>query len=178
MKGNKKTKKGKVALAVMIAALAGAIWLNMNYTTASADKKKDETSKYLGQAEFVNASVSSESTESDYFKELRKQRTDAREESLSIIEESLKSDKLTDEQKEKLTQKTEALAAAAEKESAIETLLKAKGFGSVLAVIGEEEVNVIVEGPIDSAATVKIQDAVISQTDFALPQIKIISSDK
>ena len=178
MKGNKKTKKGKVALAVMIAALAGAIWLNMNYTTTSADKKKDETSKYLGQAEFVNASVSSESKESDYFKELRKQRTDAREESLSIIEESLKSDKLTDEQKEKLTQKTEALAAAAEKESAIETLLKAKGFGSVLAVIGEEEVNVIVEGPIDSAATVKIQDAVISQTDFALPQIKIISSDK
>ena len=178
MKGNKKTKKGKVALAVMIAALAGAIWLNMNYTTASADKKKDETSKYLGQAEFVNASVSSESKESDYFKELRKQRTDAREESLSIIEESLKSDKLTDEQKEKLTQKTEALAAAAEKESAIETLLKAKGFGSVLAVIGEEEVNVIVEGPIDSAATVKIQDAVISQTDLAHPQIKIISSDK
>ena len=57
-------------------------------------------------------------------------------------------------------------------------LLKAKGFESVLAVIGDEDVNVIVEGPIDSAATVKIQDAVIAQTDFALPQIKIISSDK
>ena len=85
---------------------------------------------------------------------------------------------LTDEQKAKLTEKTERLASAAEKESAIETLLKAKGFESVLAVIGDEDVNVIVEGPIDSAATVKIQDAVIAQTDFALPQIKIISSDK
>ncbi len=178
MKGSKKVKKGRIALAVMIAALAGAVWLNMSYTAASADKKQDETSKYLGQAEFVNASVSEESKESDYFKELRSQRKTAREEALAVLEESLEAEDLSSEQRTTLTEKTAWLAMASEKEAAIETLLKAKGIEKVLAVIGEEDVNVIVEGKVDAAATVKIQDAVLSQTDFSLSQIKIIGSDK
>lgn len=178
MKSTKKVKKGKIALAVMVAALAGAVWLNMSYTTASTDKKKDEASKYLGQAEFVNASVSSESSESDYFKELRKEREKAREQALAVLEEGLQQKDLTDEQKLQLTNKTTYLAMATEKEAAIETLLKAKGFSNVLAVIGEEDINVIIDGKLDSADTVKIQDAVISQTDFSVSQIKIISSDK
>ena len=178
MKTTKKPKKGKIALAVMIAALAGAIWLNTNYTTASAEKEKDETSKYLGQAEFVNASVSEESEESDYFKELRNDRKAAREEALAILEESMEDKGLSEAQKATLTEKVAALALATEKEAAIETLLKAKGIGNVLVVIGEEDVNVIVEGKLESASTVKIQDAVISQTDFSVSQIKIIGSDK
>ncbi len=178
MKGTKKVKKGRIALAVMIAALAGAIWLNMNYTSTPSNKKEDETSKYLGQAEFVNASASEESKESDYFKELRKERKAARDEALAILEEGLADKNISEEQKNKLTEKTAWFAMASEKEAAIETLLKAKGFENVLAVIGEEDVNVIVKGNLDAAATVKIQDAVISQTDFSLSQIKIIGSDK
>ncbi len=178
MKGTKKIKKGRITLAVMIVALAGAIWLNMNYTSTSSGKKKDETSKYLGQAEFVNASTAEESKETDYFKELRKERKAARDEALAILEEGLADKNISEEQKNKLTEKTAWFAMASEKEAAIETLLKAKGFESVLAVIGEEDVNVIVKGNPDAAATVKIQDAVISQTDFSLSQIKIIGSDK
>ena len=177
----KKAKKGKtqLALAVMVVALAAAIGLNMKYT-ADEQNKADTSSKYLGQAEYVNAEVDNQSKdeEKEYFKNLRSDRNKAREEALDIIEELLGRTNLTEEEKKSATDKATALAAAAEAEASIETVLKAKGFKNALVVIGERDVNVIVDTAPDTSKTLQIQDAVLSKTDFTAADIKIISADE
>jgi stage III sporulation protein AH len=72
----------------------------------------------------------------------------------------------------KLTQ----IADTSNKESAIETIIKAKGFKEALVIISDESVTVIV--PVESllpSETLQIQDAVTSQIDTELEKIKIIT---
>ena len=66
-----------------------------------------------------------------------------------------------------------------EKESNIETLLKAKGFDKALAVIGDSGISIIVKSEgLTSAQTLQIQDIVTSETDISLNNIKIIPITK
>lgn len=179
MKKHKKFGKTQVALAVMVVALAAAVWLNMKYSAAQtqAASSNDGSSKYLGQAEYVNASVSGATyDEPDYFKELRTKRKEAREEALAILEETLDRDDLTSSERQAAAERSAAIAEATEAEAAIETVLKAKGFNNVLAIIGDDDVNVAVDIQPDAAQAVQIQEAVMSQTSFGASQIKIISA--
>ena len=178
----KKAKSGKtqIALAVMVVALAAAVGLNMKYS-ADQEKGSNTSSKYLGQAEYVNAEVSSQTDnkaqEKDYFVKLRNERKKAREEALDIIEETLDRSNLSTEEKKNAVDKATELAAAADKEAAIETVLKAKGFTDVVVVIGEKDINVIIDTASDTQKIAQIQDAVISKTSFTAANIKIISAD-
>lgn len=175
----KKSIRGRtqVALAVMVVALAAAIGLNMKY---SSDKEQETStsSKYLGQAEYVNAEVDIEDTEADYFKKLRQERKAARDEALNILDETLNNTNLSEAERQTALDKANALALAGDREAAIETVLKAKGFHNVVAIVGEEDVNVIIEGTSDTVKIAQIQDAVLSQTPFTAADIKIISADE
>ena len=176
-----KGSKTQIALAVMVVALAAAVGLNMKYS-ADQEKGVNNSSKYLGQAEYVNAEVSSQqddrTQEKDYFVKLRNERKKAREEALDIIEDTLDRTDLSTEEKKNAVDKAAAIAAAAEAESAIETVLKAKGFSSVVAVIGEKDVNIIIEGTSEPKKIAQIQDAVLSKTSFTAADIKIISANE
>lgn len=180
MKKGKRFGKSQVALAVMVVALAAAVWLNMRYSGVISDTEADTSSKYLGQAEYVNATVDGEKKEeSDYFASLRKDRDSARDDALDIIDETLDRKDLSEEERASALEKSAQLAQAADKEGRIETVLKAKGFGKVVAVIGEKDINVIVgKDKLDTAQTAQIQDAVVTQTDFSVNDIKIITVDK
>ena len=175
----KKTKRGRtqIALAVMVVALAAAIGLNMKYS-AEQEQASNTSSKYLGQAEYVNAEVELEDTEANYFKKLRNERKAARDEALDILEETLNNTNLSEAERQSALDKANALALAGDREAAIETVLKAKGFSNVVAVVGEEDVNVIIEGTSDAVKIAQIQDAVLSQTPFTAADIKIISADE
>lgn len=178
MKPAKKIKKAHVALAVMVIALSAAVWLNMKYGAAGTEPSSQNTSsKYLGQAEYVNAEVGDVAEEDSYFASLRADRKKARDEALDIIEETLDRDDLTEEERRQALEHSESISEAAEAEVSIETVLKAKGYENVLAVIGEKDVNVIIKGELTAAVSAQIRDAVFSYTDFEASQIKIISAD-
>ena len=178
MKPAKKIKKAHVALAVMVIALGAAVWLNMKYGAVGAEPSSQETSsKYLGQAEYVNAQVSGVAEEDSYFASLRADRKKARDEALDIIDETLGRDDLTEAERQQALDRSAAISEAAEQEAAIETVLKAKGYENVLAVIGEQDINVIIKGELTAAVSAQIRDAVFSYTDFEASQIKIISAD-
>ena len=150
------------------------------YSIKKYEKGANNSSKYLGQAEYVNAEVSSQPDdkvqEKDYFVKLRNDRNKTREDALDIIEETLDRTDLSSEEKKNAVDKAAAIATAAEAESAIETVLKAKGFSSVVAVIGEKDINIIIEGTSDTKKIAQIQDAVLSKTNFTAADIKIISA--
>lgn len=182
MKKGKVFGKSQIAMAVMVVALAGAIWLNMRYSDGSEVASADSSSKYLGQAEYVNNELDGDEAGADsdpaevYFSRLRADRLKSREDAYAMIEESLKNTDLSEENKKAALDKATELSMRTEKEAAIETLLKAKGFSTVIAIIGDEDVNIVVKNDeMLPAQTVQIQDAVTSQTDFAISQIKIVS---
>ncbi len=180
MKKGKVFGKSHIALGIMVVALAGAIWLNMSYSKNSEEAAGDTGSKYLGQAEYVNNSLSGEETDSSpaqtYFNRLRSDRLKAREEAYGVIEEALTNTNLSDEGKKATLSRAAELAYRTEKEASIETLLKAKGFALCIAVIGDEDINIIVNaGEILPASVVQIQDIVLSQTDFSVSKIKIVA---
>lgn len=169
-----KFKKGQVALAVMVVALGAAVWLNMKYSGEIEGAVADNSSKYLGQAEYVNTEV--KEPENDYFKTLKEERTKAREDALEIIDETLDRETLSEEEKAAALAQAAAIAGNLEKETSIESILKAKGFSEVAVVIGEKDVNVVVgEKELSTAQTAQIKDAVTSHTSFLAGDIKIIT---
>lgn len=100
MKKGKVFGKSQIAVAVMLLALGGAVWLNMKYTPSSG--------KYLGEASYVSGkssvsavetSAKAERDSGDYFTDVKKEREGSRKKAQESIEETLKSAKLTDADK-------------------------------------------------------------------------------
>ena len=174
MKKGKVFSKGHVTVAVMLLALGAAVWLNAKYLPSS--------SKYLGEASYVNTTedknavqTGAKAEDDDYFASAQKERTKARDLACEKVEELLDTDKLTDEDKKEVKQIIEKISKNIEKESAVETLLKAKGFEKALAVISDSGISVIVKSEgLTSSQTLQIQDIVTAETAIALSNIKII----
>lgn len=175
MKKGKVFGKNQIAVTVMVAALAVAVWLNMKYTPSST--------KYLGEASYVNntvskndsAQVSATVSNSDYFTTTKKDRDKVRTEAQETIKETLKNEKISAEDKKSAIAKVEEIAARMESESNIETLLKAKGFEKTVAVMNDSGISIVVKSEgLTSAQTLQIQDIVTSETNISLANIKII----
>lgn len=176
MKKGKVFGKSQIAVTAMVLALAAAIWLNMKYSSSS---------KYLGQATYVNGSSSQSSAvetsakakeSTDYFTEVKKEREKTQSEIEETVKETLKSEKLTDEDKKSAVAKVEQLADRMEKENNIESLLKAKGFEKAAAIIGDSGINIVVKSDgLTAAQTLQIQDIVMSETKIELSAIKIVT---
>ncbi len=177
MKKGKVFGKHHVVLALMVLALGAAVWLNMKFSS---------TEKYLGQAtlvsdsevasgEAVQTAAKAEESE-DYFETAKKDRQNALDEAQELVEETLKSANATQSEREQALKTTSDIALRIEKANNIETLLKAKGFTEVVAVIGEGDVSVIVKSEgITTAQTLQIQDIVTAQTEIPLSNIKIVT---
>lgn len=175
MKKGKVFGKGQIAVAVMLLALGAAVWLNAKFLPSDT--------KYLGEASYVNGTedegevveTAAKAEKTDYFKTAESERESARKKAEETVEELLKSDNLSDEDKKSALAQIEQLGLNIEKESNIETLLKAKGFEDALAVIGEKGISIIVKSEgLTSAQTLQIQDIVTNETSIALANIKII----
>ncbi len=176
MKKGKVLGKGQIAVGLMVVALAAAVWLNTKYMPSST--------KYLGEASYVSNTQEDKNAvetaakpqeKADYFETAKKEREAAREEACELIEETLKSDKLTEKDKASAVAKIEEIGACMELESNVETLLKAKGFQKAVVVISDSGVNVVVSSQgLTSAQTLQIQDIVTNETGTALSNIKII----
>ncbi len=175
MKKGKVLGKGQIAVGFMVVALAAAVWLNTKYLPSST--------KYLGEASYVSTTESEEAVETsakveqskDFFETTKKEREEARKEACEIIEETLKSEKLTEKDKASALAKIEEIGACIELEANVESLLKAKGFQKSVVVIGDGGVNVVVSSKgLTSAQTIQIQDVVVSETGADLNSIKII----
>lgn len=173
MKKGKVLSKSQLAVAVMVVALGAAIWLNSKYLPSST--------KYLGEASYVSNSSEEESVqtsakvEQDYFTTAKTNREKTRKDAIETVEETLKNEKLTETDKKGALEKIQQISDRMEKEANIESLLKAKGFEKTLAIISDEEINIVISSDgLTTANTLQIQDIVTAQTDIDLSKIKII----
>ncbi len=173
MKRGKVLGKGQLLLAVMVVALGAAVWFNMKYSP-----KKEET-KYLGEAEFVD-NVSGEAQavggKVDYFESARKERDDAFADAATTLENAIKTAGGNNDTVKNATDKAASIASRKTAEANIESLLKAKGFSEVLAVIGDNDINVIVKAEsLTAAQSLQIQDIATAQSGYTADKIKILT---
>lgn len=150
--------------------LAGAVYLNWQLggdNTVATSSLSD-----LGNAQFVNA----QADESAYFTAARAERKAARNDSIAELKEIAESTTADEDTKKAAAERSVALAAAADAEASIETLVKAKGFKECIAVIGQEGISIVVrsEDLLDSQV-MQIKDIVTSQTDYEGDEIKIMN---
>ncbi len=178
MKKGKVFGKKQLTLAVMAIALCGAVWLNMEYSAGSGIKDETEpTASYLGQAQYVNGSVeNAEKDNTDYFEKIRKERNEKRSEAIDELEDTIADAKIGNDVKKSAVDKLAELTARMDTEASIEALLKAKGFKDVLAVIGDNDINITVKTEkLVESETLQIQDIAVSQSGFSLEKVKIIT---
>lgn len=157
---------------VMALALGAAVWLNMRFSSE----------KYLGEAAYVDKKTSSEAVQTaakvdtDRFKEAVSEREKTYKKAEELVRDTLDKENVTKEEKEQAVAAVATLAGRLEKESNIETLLKAKGFEKAVAVIGDNNVTVLVSSDgVTTAQSMQIQDIVTSETGVALGNIKIVA---
>lgn len=181
---NKKIFGAKhIITAALLVALGGAVWLNMEYsTTAGGFISGADTSstKNLGDTKYVaNVSESSAlatAAETDYFKTAAAERKNSRDEALSLLEDAAKNTSADAEEKIVIAEKISLIAERIEKEAAIETLIKSKGFEKAIVVIGDKDTSVIVSADeLLPSQILQIQDAVTSQIEISLENIKIVN---
>ncbi|MBQ4154030.1 MAG: SpoIIIAH-like family protein [Clostridia bacterium] len=187
MKKKKVFGKKQVLMAGLMLALAGAVWLNMEYSSGAGgfvgtnNNTSSVSDKNLGDTQYVANETEQEVTETaapqaDYFTTARSDRKKARDEALALLKETANDVKASEGDKAKANEKIAEIAGEIEKENAIESLVKAKGFEEAVAVIGEDNITVIVKSEeLLASQTLQIQDAVTSQTDFSLEKIKIVA---
>ena len=159
--------KKQVLLATLIVALGVAVYLNYYFSNQSpvidTGASVSDTSKNMGDAQYVGGSAQSSEPgdKADYFSQARKNREDARAQSLDLI-------------KEQALEKTEAVAAAIEQESKIESLIKAKGFADCVVYIEGENCNVVVKADsLQPQQTIQITEIVTAQSKIVAQNIKI-----
>ena len=168
--------KKQVLLATLIVALGVAVYLNYYFSNQSpvidTGASVSDTSKNMGDAQYVGGSAQSSEPgdKADYFSQARKNREDARAQSLDLIKEMMNDVKATDAIKKQALEKTEAVAAAIEQESNI----KAKGFADCVVYIEGENCNVVVKADsLQPQQTIQITEIVTAQSKIVAQNIKI-----
>lgn len=175
--------KKQVLMAGLVLALAGAVWLNMEYSTGAGgfvNTNSTSSVKNLGDTQYVvseeDGEVAAVGAETNYFKTVRAEREATRKEAIALLKETVENVKADETAKTEAGKKMSEIALRIEKEASIEALVKAKGFEDAVVVIGDESVTVVVKGEeLLSSQTLQIQDAVMSETEISLEKIKIVA---
>ncbi len=171
MKKGKIIGKKQIIIGVMVLSLAVAVGLNMKYAGNMFDGASSSKPENLGDSVYVNAKV-----EEDSFEELRSERTKTRNEAIELLDETINNVKSDNTAKKAAQDAKTAMALRMEKESTMESLIKAKGFKDVLVVLSDKEANIAVKcDKLLDSETLQIQDIAVSQSGLSLENIKIVT---
>ena len=139
----------------------------------NADKKAvtETDGKYLGEAQLV----SSENTETDFFSQARMDREAGRSRSIETFNAVLQNENTDMEAKASAQQGVLELAQNTETETAIENLLRARGFEDAVCYINNGMANVVVKTDfLDSTGAAQISEIVTQQSGILQEKIKIM----
>lgn len=178
-------KKNMIAAAVLVTVCAG-IYVNWLYTedvatsdlTETLDAEKVMSDEALVLSEDMEALAAGESlatTAEDYFAAVRLSRQQARDSALNLLQEAMAY--AGDSKASESSAQLEDIIQTALTEAQIESLIIAKGYTDCVAYMTNEGISVAVsapEGGLQQADVAVIADIVMSQSDYALTDIRIV----
>ena len=155
---------------LVVAALAVVIG-TAGYLNADKNPATEADGKYLGEAQLV----SSENTETDFFSQARMDREAGRSRSIETFNAVLQNENTDMEAKASAQQGVLELAQNTETETAIENLLRARGFEDAVCYINNGMANVVVKTDfLDSTGAAQISEIVTQQSGILQEKIKIM----
>lgn len=176
-----KTESKKiVTLIALLLALGAAIYLNWRFadtipvTAENEQENDDERDENLGDALFVSANINNID---EYFASARLARSKSRDESLAALRRSLQDTELSELEKSELTAQLTAEAQSISLETAMESLIKAKGFYDCVVFVNSEGVKIVVaadEDGLSAAEVAKLMEIAVTQTDFDATKVSIV----
>ncbi len=179
MQKGKVFSKRHIVTAALVVCLAAAVWLNMKFS--SFENNAVGTGENLSDTEYYDKDSNlgqavETATGVDKIASARLERNNSRNKTVADLTAIVNNSTAEAEAKEKALKGLNLIAEQVNSETAMETVIKLKGFSDALALISEESVTVIV--PAESlltSQTLQIQDAVTSQMAIDLEKIKIIA---
>lgn len=179
-----KTWKRNAVIAGVLVLVCASIYLNWFYGSKTpdltqsldADKILGESTLVLNNTSEINpaANLSNERSGSEYFAQMRLSRQTARDEAVSLLQETIAYAEGADTSE--TNRKLEGIIASALTESQIESLVIAKGYSDCVAYISEEGISLAVAEPtggLQQSDVSLLADIVMAQTDYKLSDIRI-----
>lgn len=189
-------KRKSAVYSVIALMLCMAVYLNWSYTKNQPDSEYSqagefEDGKVLGEATLVDGAEEEKvaltakdnpnisPVPSDYFSEAKLARQQARDESVSILSQTVENEQSSEEAKAAAVSAMGVLAENAEKEARVESLIVAKGYRQCVAYISDDGANIIVEKTaegLQNTDLARIKEIVIEETALTPEQIKVIET--
>lgn len=159
---------------LVIAALAVIIG-TAGYLNAGRNTDTEAGQKYLGEAQLVNSSETENAEGTDFFSQARIDREAGRSRSIETFNAVLQNENADSSAKASAEQGVLELAQNTETETAVENLLRAKGFEDAVCYINNGMANVVVKTEVlDSAGAAQISEIVTQQSGIPQEKIKIM----
>ena len=157
-----------IALLAIVVGTAG-------YINAGKEELTNEAGqKYLGEAQLVDSEGIKEES-SDFFSQARLDREAGRSRSIETFNSIISNESADTAAKASAQQSVLELAQNTETETAVENLLRAKGFEDAVCYINNGMANVVVKTQVlDSANAAKISEIVTEQSGIPQDKIKIM----
>lgn len=175
-------KKRGAIYSVVAVMLSTAVYLNWSYTS-TPNGELVSSEKHYGDSKLVDSITDGEIIQTsgvDNFSNAKITRQTARDQAISILNETINNENTSEEAKETATASVQSMSKYTVSEGAIETVMSAKGFSQSVVFISDDGVNVLVskngeEFTATDAAIIK--DIVITETSVSADKIKIIESN-
>lgn len=178
-------KKNMVAAAVLVTVCAG-IYMNWLYSedastanlmdTVDTEKVMSDDMLVLSEdAEALAEGEAPQTTATDYFAAVRLSRQQARDNAINMLEEAMSYS--GDNKQTESAMQLEDIVQTALSEAQIESLVIAKGYTDCVAYMTNEGISVAVsapEGGLQEGDVALIADIVMTQSDYALTDIRIV----
>ena len=181
--------KRNVIVAAVLVLVCGGIYLNWWYedrqaadlvSTLDSDKVLDEASLVLApegeEAKEALANQPDTGNTSEYFAKMRLSRQESRDSAVHLLQETIS---YADENQDlsQSAQHLDRIVQMSLAEASIESLILSKGYAECVAYMTEEGIDLAVaagEKGLQETDIAVLTDIVLSQTDYELPQIRII----
>ena len=172
--------KRNAVVATVLLFVCAAVYLNWRYAgnlaaedaaPASQQSEDGGSTKILGDATLVGGS---------YFDTARLSRQQSRDNALSLLREAAGQQDVEQAALDEANRAIQTLAGYTMLEGQIENLVVAKGYADCVAFMGENSISVVVSAAEDGLQTedvAKITDIVLSETEYAADQIKIMEAE-
>ena len=162
-------KKKQIAVAALAIIIGTAGYINAGRDSSEAGKK------YLGEAQLVASEETAQEASGDFFAQARIDREAGRSRSIETYNAVLENENSDEAAKASAQQGVLELAQNTETETAVENLLRARGFEDAVCYINNGMANVVVKTQmLDSQGAAQISEIVSSQSGIAQEKIKIM----
>lgn len=168
--------KKQIILTCLTLILGAAIYVNYVISDSSIPETEvvENASKKYGTAAFVSEDQTEGKENADYFEQARIDRLESRDKAVQTLKSIMNGGDSTEEEQAVASTDAASISELIEKESNIESLLKAAGFEDAVVYLDGDGANIVVKsGNMDNNTIAQIKDILLSEIDIKSENIRI-----